>query len=70
MRNLRNALKHPALKKGFDLASQGLPPFQGPIFNKWLFSGYRYGSSFEGCEISSKISNYVMMKNIEKPCTR
>ena len=59
MRNLRNALKHLLLKKGFDLVTEP-PSFPVANFQQMVIVGL----SFSGCEISSKISNYVMMRNL------
>ena len=59
MRNLRNALKHLLLKKGFDRVTRH-PSFRGATFQQMVIVRL----SFSGCEISSKISNYVMMRNL------
>ena len=63
MRNLRNALKHLLLKKGFDLVTMP-SSFRGANFQQMVIVRLSLGVSFSGCEISSKISNYVMMRNL------
>ena len=63
MRIFRNGLKHLLLKKGFDLVTKP-PSFRGANFQQMVIVSLSLGLSFSGCEISSKISNYVMMRNL------
>ena len=50
-------------KEGFDPAT-GPPSFPGANFQQMVIVRLSLGLSFEGCEISSKISKYVMMRNL------
>ena len=65
MRNLRTALKHPLLKKGFDLVT-GLPSFPGANFQQMVLARLSLRVIVLGLR---NFLHNLKLRHDEKPCT-